>query len=137
MSLKEIAEGFPVEGISLNDGKLVAIDFSNNSSQYHAIMFNDSIMLYGGENKTPLAELYFMKGKTFWFLNHCCGASGFGVGHNSINDICHACESPRLEENSENYSILMVDGRSYSKELSDLLTNEILAYKSRFEKAMK
>jgi hypothetical protein len=54
-----------------------------------------------------------------------------------LGDRCAACESPRLEENSENYSILMVDGRSYSKELSDLLTNEILAYKSRFEKAMK
>jgi hypothetical protein len=126
-----LSENSIVYSYTIVRGNLTLLDFIFKDAMYTAKISTDKISIQQKNNDSNVAELYLKTGKSLWYIDHCCGAQGFGTG---LDDVCMACQTPdgKLEATTENKGTIIINGK-YSKEMEEILTNKIIAYKNRLE----
>ncbi|MGV8141961.1 MAG: hypothetical protein ACP5NW_05970 [Candidatus Woesearchaeota archaeon] len=139
MSLIEIIKGVPVNAIFFDKDEISEVLFEYDAKEYSARFSKKGISLMNaidGRHDGLVAELDSVKNKAYWYIDHCCGASGFGL---RPDDMCIACKTPsgKIEEATGNYGILLIDGRGYSRGLSEILHKNLFDFKKRYESGFR
>ena len=132
-------EAKAIDEVSIKKGKVNSLTFlfKNKLSErekYTAKISPEKITLRGIGTLGGIysvAEYDKKTGKTSWYLDHRCGAKGFGL---ESGDVCYGCSSPNqmMEETSDNKHILMTSGE-YTEELSKVLSSGINEYCQKLE----
>jgi len=143
---RSMLESRVVKEVLMKKGRVSSVTFTYDKQEYTAIITPKRITLsrpsdratINGNGKKLVAEYNKKTGKSKWYVEHCCGAQGFGVGPDSGNDLCYACDTPgaKMEPSPENIGAVMVHGK-YSPELAKLIHPGIIEYCEKMDSQFK
>ena len=124
---KENSLDLLINKISLDNKRITELQFRHNNRNYMAKITPSYINLelsdmYGlHSNSDMYVRMNKSDLKTYWKLDHCCGATGFGQG---LDDVCPACRSKNaLVEFDTKDEVTFMMHAGYTKDLYNILTH--------------
>lgn len=87
-----------LEKVVLGKNGISKINISHEDGSYEVKINNEALKISGSGFHKEGGEYNRIEDETTWYLRHCCGASGFGMG---IDDSCASCDNNGYTTNEE------------------------------------
>jgi len=87
-----------LEKVVIVKNRVSKINISYEDGSYEIKINNDTLKILGNGFHKEGGEYNKIKDEITWYLRHCCGSQGFGMG---VDDSCASCDNNDYTTNKE------------------------------------